>query len=91
MGAIEEAKEIAKKAGCKKAFAVYDMKLDGITEVRDYNKEEEYIELEKDVDKLVSVIEKKLTLDQEKPLIFPLNDSMNKYLEVYWKNKKINP
>ena len=35
MNAFEEAKDIMKKIGCEKAFAVYNMKLNNIAEVKE--------------------------------------------------------
>jgi len=35
MDVLEEAKEIMKKAGCEKAFAVYGLELNDIAEVKD--------------------------------------------------------
>jgi len=91
MDTLEEAKEIMKKIGCEKAFAVYGLELDNIAEVRSYNEKGEAIELEKDILKLDPIIERKLVLDQEKPIECPINSSMSKYLEFSLKNRKITP
>jgi hypothetical protein len=91
MDVLEEAKEIMKKAGCEKAFAVYGMELEDIAEVRECNEKGEAIELEKDISKLIPIIERKLILDQEKPIECPINSSMDKYLEFSLKNKTITP
>jgi len=89
MNVLEEAKEIMKKAGCKKAFAVYGMELNEIAEVRNCDENGESLELEKDINDLVPTIEKKLVFDPEKPIECPLNSSMNKYLEFSLKNRNI--
>ena len=89
MDVLEEAKELMKKAGCEKAFAVYKIEIDKIAEVRSCNEKGEAIELERDVGKLVPTIEKKLVLNQEKPIECPLNDSMDQYLEFSLKNRSI--
>ena len=89
MNVLEEAKDIMKKAGCKKAFAVYGMGLNEIAEVRSCYENGEYLELEKDINDLVPTIEKKLVFDPEKPIECPLNSSMNKYLEFSLKNRNI--
>jgi hypothetical protein len=91
MDTLEEAKEIMKKIGCEKAFAVYGLELENIAEVRGCNEKGEVIELEKDIQKLAPIIEKKLVLDQEKPIECPLNSSMGKYLEFSLINRKITP
>jgi hypothetical protein len=91
MNVLEEAKEIMKKAGCKKAFAIYGMDLNDIAEVRNCDENGESLELEKDINDLVPTIEKKLVFDSEKPIECPLNSSMNKYLEFSLKNRNINP
>ncbi|UCD13784.1 MAG: hypothetical protein JSW60_09555 [Thermoplasmatales archaeon] len=91
MDVLDEAKEIMKKAGCEKAFAVYELELNDIAEVRDCDENGESLELEKDVSDLVPTIEQKLVFDPEKPIECPLNASMNKYLEFSLKNRNINP
>jgi len=91
MDVLEEAKEIMEKIGCEKAFAVYGMEIDNIAEVRGCNEKGEAIELERDVSKLVSIMERKLVLDPEKPIECPINSSMDKYLEFSLKYRKINP
>ena len=60
MEELEEAKEIMKKAGCGKAFAVYDLELNEIAEVRDCNENGESLEISKDISDLSPTIEKKL-------------------------------
>lgn len=91
MDVLEEAKELMKKAGCEKAFAVYGLELDDIAEVRSCNEKGESIELEKDISELSSTIERTLVFDPEKPIECPLNSSMNKYLEFSLKNRNIVP
>jgi len=91
MDALEEAIEIMKKIGCRKVFAAYGLELENIAEVKDYNERGEIIELENDVSKMKPIIERKLVLDQEKPIQCPINLSMSKYLEFSLINKKINP
>jgi len=91
MDVLEEAKEIMEKVGCEKAFAVYGIEIDNIAEVRSCNDKGEAIEIERDVGKLVSTIERKLVLDPEKPIECPLNSSMNKYLEFSLKKRNISP
>jgi hypothetical protein len=68
MDVLEEAKEIMEKIGCEKAFAVYRIEIDKIAAVRSCNKKGEAIELERDVGKLVSTIEKKLVLTKKNQL-----------------------
>jgi hypothetical protein len=89
MDSLKEAKEIMKKVGCKKAFAIYRLELENIAEVRSCNKKGEAIELEKDTQKLTPIIERKLILDQEKPIECPLNSPMNIYLEFSLKNRSL--
>jgi hypothetical protein len=91
MDVLEEAKEIMKIAGCEKVFAVYGMELENIAEVRGCNEKGEKIEIEGDVSKLVPCIEKKLVLDQEKPIECPINSAMSKYLEFSLKSRYITP
>jgi hypothetical protein len=91
MNVLEEAKEIMKKAGCKKAFAVYEMELNDIAEVRSCDENGESIELEKSISELQPTIEQKLVFDPEKPIECPLTTSMNKYLEFSLKNRNITP
>ena len=79
------------KIGCTKAFAVYGLELENIAEVRSCNEKGEAIELEKDIHKLAPIIERKLVLDQEKPIECPLNSSMSKYLEFSLINRNITP
>ena len=91
MNALKEAKEIMKKAGCEKAFAVYELKLDDIAVVKECNENGESIEIKKNINELVPTIEQKLVFDPKKPIECPLNDSMNKYLEFSLKNRSITP
>ena len=91
MDVLEEAKEIMKKAGCEKAFAVYGMELNDIAEVRECDENGESLELEKDIGQLVPTIERKLVFNPEKPIECPLNESMNKYLEFSLKKRNITP
>jgi len=91
MNVLEEAKEIMKKAGCEKAFAVYELKLNDIAEVKDCDKNGETLEIEKSISELAPTIEKKLVFDPDKPIECPINDSMNKYLEFSLKNRSITP
>jgi len=89
MDVLEEAKEIMKKAGCEKAFAVYDLELFAIAEVRDCNKNGESLEIEKKISDLSETIEKKLTFNKDRPIECPLDDSMNQYLEFSLKERII--
>jgi len=91
MNVLEEAKEIMKKAGCKKAFAVYELELNDIAEVKDCDENGESLELEKDISGLLPTIKQKLVFDPEKPIECPLNASMDKYLEFFLKNRNITP
>jgi len=91
MDVLEEAKEIMKKAGCKKAFATYGLELNDITEIHNYDENGESLELEKDITELVPTIEHTLSFDPEKPIACPINSSMNKYLEFSLKNRYIVP
>jgi len=91
MDVLEEAKEIMKKAGCERAFAVYELKLNDIAQVKDCNENGETLEIEKNISELAPVLEQKLVFDLEKPIECPLNDSMNKYLEFSLKNRIITP
>ena len=91
MNVLNEAKEIMEKAGCEKAFAVYEMEINDIAEVRSCNSKGEFIELEKDINKLVPTIERTLVLDLEKPIECPLDSTFCKYLEFSLKNKTITP
>jgi len=90
MDTLEEAKEIMKKAGCEKAFAVYDLEINDIAEVRDCNENGESLEISKDISELSHTIEKKLVFNPEKPIECPLNDSMDQYLEFSLKDRSIN-
>jgi len=91
MNVLEEAKEIMKKAGCQKAFAVYELELNDIAEVKDCDENGETLELEKDISELVPTIEQKLVFDPKKPIECPLDGSMDKYLEFSLKNRNITP
>ncbi len=89
MNVLDEAKEIMKKVGCEKVFAVYDLKINDIAEVRDCNENGESLEIQKNISDLMPTIDQKLVFDPEKPIECPLNDSMNKYLEFSLKNRSI--
>ena len=89
MDVLEEAKEIMKKAGCEKAFAIYDLEINDIAEVRDCNENGESLEIQKDISELFPIIEKKLVFNPDKPIECPLNDSMDQYLEFSLKNRSI--
>ena len=91
MSVLDEAKELMTKAGCEKAYAVYKMELNGLAEVRSCNENGESIEIEKNISKLVPIIEQKLEFDPAKPIECPLNSSMDKYLEFILKNRNIIP
>jgi hypothetical protein len=91
MNVLEEAKELMKKAGCEKAFAVYGLELCDIAEVRSCNEKGETIEIEKNISELSPTIERTLVFDPEKPIECPLNESMNKYLEFSLTNRNILP
>jgi len=91
MDSLEEAKEIMEKIGCNKFFAVYNLELENIAEIRGCNERGESIELEGDICKIKPIIEQSLTLDQEKPIECPINSSMSKYIEFNLKNKSITP
>ena len=91
MNVLEEAKEIMKKAGCEKAFAVYEMELNDIAEVRNCDENGESLELEKNLSELLPTIEQKLVFNPNKPIECPLNESMNKYLEFSLNNRNITP
>ena len=88
---LEEAKEIMEKVGCQKAFVVYKLELNNISEVKSCNKTGESIEVEKDINSLIPIIEQKIEIDTEKPIECPLNSLMNKYLEFSLKNRTITP
>jgi hypothetical protein len=89
MDVLDEAKEIMKKAGCEKAFAVYDLEINDIAEVRDCNENGESLEIQKNISELCPTIERKLVFNPEKPIECPLNDSMDQYLEFSLKNRSI--
>jgi hypothetical protein len=91
MNTLEEAKEIMNAAGCIKAFPVYDLKLSDIAEVKSCNEKGESIELEKNINKLVQTFSKEIILNIEKPIVCPIDQSLNKYLEFSLKNRLIAP
>lgn len=91
MNVLDEAKEIMEKIGCKKAFAIYGLELNDIAEVRSCNEKGESIELIKDINDLVPTIEKKLTLNPEKPIECPFGSSLSRYLEFSLKDRTITP
>ena len=91
MNVLDEAKEIMKKAGCKKAFAVYKLELCDIAEVKNCNGNEESLEIEKEISKLVSSMKAEILLDREEPIECPIDQSLGKYLEFSLKNKSIIP
>ena len=91
MNVLEEAKEIMKRAGCEKAFAVYVLELNDIADVKNCDENGSSLELEKNINELVPTIEQKLVFDPEKPIECPINSSMNKYLEFSLKNRNITP
>ena len=89
MNVLNEAKEIMERAGCNKAFAVYEMEINDIAEVRSCNSKGEFIELEKDINNLVPTIERTLVLDLNKPIECPIDSTFCKYLEFSLKEKTI--
>ena len=91
MSVLEEAKNIMKRIGCEKAFAVYELELNDIAEVRECNENGESLELVKEINELVPTIDRKLVFDPQKPIECPLNESMNKYLEFSLIHKNITP
>jgi len=91
MNVLDEAKELMKKAGCKKAFAVYGLKLNDIAEVKNCDENGESLEIEKDISELVPTIEQKFVFDLDQPIECPLNSSMDKYLEFSLNTKNIKP
>jgi hypothetical protein len=90
MDELEEAKEIMKKAGCGKAFAIYDLELHDLAEVRDCSENGESLEISKDFSELSPTIDKKLVFNPDKPIECPLNDSMDQYMEFSLKNRSIS-
>ena len=90
MDTLEEAKEIMQAAECIKAFPVYDLELNDIVEVKGCHENGESIEMEKDIDKLVPVFLQEMKINIEKPIACPIDKSLNKYLEFYLKNRRIN-
>jgi len=91
MSDLEEAKEIMSKAGCEKAFAVYELELSDIAEVKNCSKNAESIEIEKEISTLTPTIKRELVLNTEVPIECPLDSSLSKYLEFSLKNKSIAP
>ena len=53
MDELEEAKEIMKKAGCEKAYAIYDLELNDLAEVRDCNENGGSLEISKKFNELL--------------------------------------
>ena len=66
MNVLDEAKEIMKKAGCKKAFAVYGLELNDIAEVKDIKIGTETLPREEGGSSNVSSIEIILTIKKKK-------------------------
>jgi len=91
MNVLDEAKEIMKKAGCGKAFAVYGLELNDIAEVKNCDENGESLEIEKNINDLLPTIEQKFVFDPNHPIECPLNSSMDKYLEFSLKNRNIKP
>ena len=91
MNMLEEAKEIMEAAGCIKAYPVYDLKLNDIAEVKSCHENGESIELEKDISRLVPTFSQEMSLNMEKPIVCPLDQSLNKYLEFVLKKRRITP
>jgi hypothetical protein len=89
METLEEAKEIMQAAGCIKAFPVYDIKLHNIAEIKSCHENGGSIELEKDINNLVSIFSQEMMLNPEKPIVCPIDGSLNRYLEFSLKNKLI--
>jgi len=89
MDTLEEAKEIMQAAGCIKAFPVYDLKLTDILKVKSCYDNGESIELEKDIKKLVPTFLQEIVINREEPIVCPIDDSLNRYLEFYLKNRNI--
>ena len=91
MDVLDEAKEIMKKAGCDRAFAFYKLELYDIAEVKNCSKNEEIIEMEKEISKLVPSMKKEIVLERDEPIECPLDASLSKYLEFSLKDKIITP
>lgn len=91
MDKLEEAKEIMKAAGCIKAYPIYDLKLTDIAEVKSCHEKGESLELEKEISNLVPNFSKQLILNMEKPIVCPIDNSLNKYLEFSLSNRGITP
>ena len=89
MNTLEEAKEIMQAAGFIKAFPVYDLELNNISEIKSYHENGQSIELEKEICKLVPTFSQKIVISAEKPIVCPITQSMNKYLEFSLKNRLI--
>ena len=91
MDKLDEAKEIMQAAGCIKAFPIYDLELNDIAEVKSCHENGESIELEKDINRLVSHFSQEMVLNTEKPIACPIDTSLNKYLEFSVENRLITP
>jgi len=91
MNELDEAKEIMQAAGCIKAFPVYDLRLADIAEIKGCHENGESIELEKEISKLIPTFSQEMIINTEKPIACPIDESLNKYLEFYLKNKFIAP
>ena len=89
MDELEEAKQIMQAAGCIKAFPVYDINLTDIVEVKGCHQNGESLELEKDINQLVSGFSQKILINMEKPIACPIDKSFNKYLEFSIKKRLI--
>lgn len=89
MDTLDEAKEIMQAAGCIKAFPIYDIGITDIAEIKSCHENGESIELEKDINKLVPTFLQELKLNKEKPITCPIDQTLNKYLEFFLKNKII--
>ena len=76
-------------AGFIKTFPVYDLELNNISEIKSYHENGESIELEKEICKLVPTFSQKMVISIEKPIVCPIAQSMNKYLEFSLKNRLI--
>jgi len=87
---LEEAKEIMHAAGCVKAYSVYDFQLNDIAEVKNCDEEGGSIELERDITQLKQNFLKEMVLNTDKPIICPINPSLNKYLKFSINDKTIS-
>ena len=90
MDKLEEAKEIMLAAGCNKAFSVYDIELKNIAKVESCYENGGSIELEKDINRLVTSFSQEMVLNSDKPIVCPIDNSLNKYLEFSIKNRIIS-